>query len=178
MKKIIFPIIIVVFLTFVSCSAGGKTMLFKPKNNEDVANFTFNEITNAINEQNSNRIISLFVNTIKNEYDLSFATLELIEYIDGEIISTTSAIEAGIGTHCETSVGKRKEIIQSSFCVETSNAKYYFAIRECVRDDFNNNNEGVLSIYVIESSIWTQDYIFRGNGESKQGIVIFSTGGG
>ena len=50
--------------------------------------------------------------------------------------------------------------------------KYYIAIRECTKDDFDNNNVGVISIYIIKSEDWDEDYIYRGDGKWTPGINI------
>ena len=64
------------------------------------------------------------------------------------------------------------KIIQSAFYLETSARKYYIAIRECTKDDFDNNNVGVISIYIIKSEDWDEDYIYRGDGKWTPGINI------
>ena len=59
-----------------------------------------------------------------------------------------------------------------AFYLETSAQKYYIAIRECTKDDFDNNNVGVISIYIIKSDDWDEDYIYRGDGKWTPGINI------
>ena len=52
----------------------------------------------------------------------------------------------------------KKTGMPASWIVETSAQKYYIAIRECTKDDFDNNNVGVISIYIIKSEDWDPDY--------------------
>ena len=62
--------------------------------------------------------------------------------------------------------------MQSTFSVETESRKYYLAIRECIDDDFDNKNIGVVSIYIIDAENWKEDYLYRGDGKWSQGINI------
>lgn len=151
---------------------GCNNMRFKVNSEEDIADATFNRLILAIQEKDASGIVALFSETVQGENTLAEDALSLIEFIHGDIISVSSAAEAGVGVDREKNNGKQRKEIQSSFCVITTEGKYYVAIKQCVRDDFDDNNIGVLSFNIIEASIWGKDYVYRGGGEWNQGINI------
>lgn len=147
-------------------------MFFRTNNDERIADATFNEIIDAINCKDDLKITEMFAKTIQDEENLLQSSLKLIDFIHGDITSISSASEGGVGTDYETNRGKKRKEIQSSFCVVTTEAQYYIAVKECVKDDFNSDNEGIISIYIIESSDWSNDYVYRGDGKWIRGINI------
>ena len=167
MKKVLFSILLLLsLLIHISCSK--KEFV----DGEKIADATFNEIIDAIKHKADSKITAMFSKAIQDENSLSQDTLRLIDFIHGDINSISSASEGGVGTDYETNGDKKRKEIQSSFCIITTETKYYIAIKECVRDDFDSNNEGILSIYIIESSNWTEDYVYRGDGKWSRGINI------
>ena len=168
MKKI-FSLILVIFCvsTFTSCSYMG----IWADNDEKIADKTFNEIISAVRSKDASKIVEMFPNVIKNEDNLSQSALTFVNYIHGEIISFSSAAEAGVGADYRTESGKTRKEIQSSFCINTTESIYFIAIKECIKDEFDNN-VGVISIYIIEADNWTEDYVYRGDGKWTIGINI------
>ncbi len=168
MKKVLFSILLLLsLLIHISCSEKEFVV------DEKIADATFNEIIDAIKHRDDLKITAMFSKAIQDENSLSQDTLRLIDFIHGDINMVSSASEVGVGIDYETNNGKKRAEIQSSFCVVTTETKYYIAIKECVRDDFNSDNEGIVSIYIIESSNWTEDYVYRGDGKWSRGINIF-----
>ena len=145
-------------------------------NDEKVADKTFSEIISAIRLNDDSRIVNMLSNTIKSEENLSQSALRFVEYIHGDIISFSSASEAGVGANYKTETGKKIKEIQSSFCINTTESTYYIAIKECIKDEFDDNI-GIISIYIIESNNWTQDYVYRGDGKWVHGINISNAQG-
>ena len=141
-------------------------------NDEKIADKTFNKIITAIKLENNSKIVDMFSDAIKREVDLSQSTLKFFDFIHGDIVSFSSASEAGVGTDYRTESGKKRKEIQSSFCISTTESTYYIAIKECVKDEFDDNNIGIVSIYIIESNNWTKDYVYRGDGKWIPGINI------
>ena len=144
-------------------------------NDEKIADKTFNEIISAVKLKDNSKIVNMFSDAIKSENNLSQSASNFIDYIDGDIISISSASEAGVGADYKTETGKKRKEIQSAFCINTTERIYYIAIKECVRDEFDDNNVGVMSIYIIESNNWTEDYVYRGDGKWVHGINIVDT---
>lgn len=163
---------VILTITITSCFDGGTSMSILGENDAEIADETFGEIIDAIRRKDSSRITDMFCATIKSEDALYESAFKFIEYIRGDIISFSSASEAGVGADYKTEYGKKKKEIQASFTIVTSERKYYLAIKECTRDDFDENNIGIISIYIIEASNWTVDYVYRGGGQWSPGINI------
>lgn len=141
-------------------------------NDEKIADKTFNKITSAIGSNNDSTMINMFSNTVKSEIDLSYSVLMFYDFIHGDIVSFSSASEAGVGADYQIESGKKRKEIQSSFCINTTENTYYIAIKECVKDEFDDNNIGIVSIYIIESNNWKEDHVYRGDGKWLPGIHI------
>jgi len=149
-------------------------------NDEKIADKTFNEIITAISLQDDSKIVDMFSNSIKSEDNsvdnLSQSALKFFEFIHGDIVAFSSASEAGVGTDYRIESGKKRKEIQSAFCINTTENTYYIAIKECIKDEFDDNNIGIMSIYIIESNNWTENYVYRGDGKWIPGINIVSPG--
>ena len=173
MKKALFLILLLVLLfVFASCSEKGINMFFKIYDNEKVADTTFYEKIDAIEQRNDSKIVMMFAKAIQNEKTLSQDAVRLIDSIHGDITSISSASDTGVNANYEKNKGKKKKEIQSSFCITTAETKYYMAIKECVIDDYDNNNEGVLSVYIIKAEDWKEDCVYIGDGKWTPGITI------
>lgn len=165
--------LIIVFTSLMnSCTFGGRSELLFTDNNK-IADETFHQFLQAIKLEDASHIKSLFSSTAQNEQgNIDEEALKLIEFIKGNIVSYTSAEESGVSADYEKDNGKSKKMIQPSFCIETTESKYYVAIKECIIDEFESNNVGVMSIYIIEAKNWNQDYVYRGDGKWTYGINI------
>ena len=173
MRKVILLIILLILtLTFTSCSNGGTGMGVFGDNDEEFADKTFNEIITAIRLQDDSKIVDMFSNSIKSEDNLSQSALKFFGFIHGDIVAFSSASEAGVGTDYRIESGKKRKEIQSAFCISTTENTYYIAIKECIKDEFDDNNIGIMSIYIIESNNWTENYVYRGDGKWIPGINI------
>ena len=172
MKKVILLIMAVILtFTLTACFNIG----FFEQDNQTIVDETFNEIINAVKANDDAKIVDIFSNTVKSKVDLSNQAIRLVEYIQGDIISFSSAEEAGIVADGATENGKTRKEINADLSINTSITTYYIAIKECVKDDFDDNNIGVTSLYIIDSNNWTHDYAYRGDGNWTQGINIVET---
>lgn len=171
MRKLILSIILLILIsTFTSCSNGGIDMV--ASNDEKIADKTFNEMITAIRLEDDSKIVDMFSNAIKNEVNLSQSVSMLFDFIHGDIVSFSSASEAGVGVDYRTESGKKRKEVQSAFCISTTENIYHIAIKECVQDEFDDDNVGIMSVYIIESNKWTEDYVYRGDGKWIPGINI------
>ena len=172
MKKIYLLLIALMFL-LTSCSFGGLNMGIFDEDDESIANNTFKQIVNAIKCQDKTALETLFSEKVHEEVsNFDVDATDFLNFIQGEITSFDDAAEAGVGTDGEIEYGKKRKEIQSSFGVETSEQKYYIAIRECTVDTFDPDNVGIKSIYIINAKDWKEDYVYRGDGKWTPGIVI------
>ena len=172
MKKMCF-LFIVLILFFTSCSLGGENMNAFKKNDESIANNTFETVINTIKFKDNTELEALFSKVAQSEAsNLGENSIKLFVFIQGDIVSFSDASEAGVGVDYKTEQAKKQKIVQSAFYLETSVQKYYIAIKECTKDDFDNSNVGVISIYIIKSEDWDEDYIYRCDGKLTPGINI------
>ena len=167
MKRIpIVAMLLVITIVFASCAKVGTNMMLLENDR------TFQKIVAEIREQDSYSLTKIFAPSVYSEEELLQNAFILIEYIRGDVVSFSSAAERGVGADYEKNDGKGKKEIHSSFCLETTETRYYIAIRECVINDFDNRGIGVISLYIIEASNWEEDYVYRGGGNWTPGIVI------
>ena len=162
-------ILLIVTVVFSSCFIGESIFT---ADDEKIADNTFNDIITAVKSKDDSKIVDMFSDTVKSENDLSQPALKFIEYIKGDIVSFSSASEAGVAAEYETNYGKARKEIQASFCINTTESSYYVSIKECTNNEFDARKIGVMSIYIIESSNWTEDCIYRGDGKWTPGINI------
>lgn len=168
MKKILlFFILLAIALPLSSCS----DISILDDDNAKIADKTFSEIVDAIKSKDESKIVDMFADSIKSEDGLSQTALAFIDYIRGDIISFSSADEAGVGADYKIEDGKKRKEIQSSFLLTTTESAYFIAIKERVKDEFNENT-GIMSIYVIDAKDWSEDFVYRGDGMWAQGITI------
>lgn len=171
MRKVFLLITFMLLLT--SCGFDGVHTNILEEDDNTIADKTFCEIISAINLQDASKIRILFSQSIQNELDdLQEKSIDFLEFIQGNIISFSAASESGVGADYKNEKGKKQKEMQSSFCLTTTEGKYYIAIKECTTDEHDSRNVGLISIYIIESENWNQDFIYRGDGQWIRGINI------
>ncbi|MBR2311032.1 MAG: DUF5104 domain-containing protein [Oscillospiraceae bacterium] len=172
MKKVLLAIMLIILMTnFIACSRKGDNMGALGDDYVKVADRTFSEIISAVKSNDAAKIADLFAPSVKSETKLSTAATSLIDFVRGDIVSFSSASEAGVGTDTNKDSKKIKKEINAAFSVHTTESTYYIAVKECTKDDFSCD-VGLLSIYIIEANNWTEDYIYRGDGKWTPGIHI------
>lgn len=155
-------------LALTSCSASYYLI-----SDESRAGATLENIVNAVNDNDAEALASLFSNNVLAERsDWRSSASEFIEFIDGKIITYTDPSDSGVFSSTEFEDGKKRKEIQPSVTVETTAGKYYIAILECVIDDFDEENVGIMSIYIISAENRQNDYVYRGDGNWIPGINI------
>ena len=164
-------LIVLVFLC-TSCSLGGNSALFAGKSDTDIADGTFKQLVDAINSHDSLKVEAIFSKNAQAETDIAKEAEALFAFVSGDILSYTLASDAGVGVDRKVEKGKQQKEIQSSFTLKTTDSEYHVAVKECVGDDFDENNLGVRSVYIIESKDWNEDYIYRGDSAWTYGINL------
>lgn len=173
MKKVFLLIILLILtLIFISCSNGGTDMDVFENDDEEIADMTLDEIITAVKLEDGLKLVDMFCNDIKSRDNLSQSVSLFFDFIHGDIVSVSTASESGVGTDYIIETGKMRKEIQSAFCIRTTESTYYIAIKECIVDEFDDNNIGIVSIYIIESINWHEDYVYRGDGKWNPGINI------
>ena len=165
--------ILAIPLMVATCLFGCRNINFPPKSNEAVADAMFANILDAMQTKEEARLIALFSKNIqKANPELQENARNFVEFLQGEIVSFSRAADSGVGVETEQTDGKWKQTIQSSFAIVTSEYTYYLAMKECTKDDFDPNNVGVQSIYIICEDNWKQEYVYRGEKEWAPGVHI------
>lgn len=170
MKRITILIIAISFimLVFVSCS-----VIDYPLSDESRAVVTLEVIVHAVNDNDAEALAYLFsYNVLTEKSDLLDTSKDFIEFVGGKIITYSNPADNGISSYEEFEYGKIRKEIQYSVTVETTVGKYHIAILECVTDDYDDENVGVISIYMIKAENWQKDVVYRGDGNWTPGINI------
>ena len=164
---------VIIMLSLTSCSLGNRMKNILFEDNNSIANSTFEKVVESIKNKDSDKLISLFSPNIKNTADLSEDAHNLIEFVKGNIISFSDARDSGVGASYHSEHGKKQKILDSSFTIITEIDKYYLSIFECTHNDFDKDNVGIISIYVIGSDQWnSDDPVYRGNDIYSPGINL------
>jgi len=144
-----------------------------PLSDESRAVVTLEVIVHAVNDNDAEALAYLFsYNVLTEKSDLLDTSKDFIEFVGGEIITYSEPADNGISSYEEFEYGKMRKEIQHSVTIETTLGRYYIAILECVIDDFDEENVGVTSIYIINAENWQNDHVYRGDGNWTPGINI------
>ena len=165
--------IISLFFTLLMLLALSSCSVIYPLSDESRAVVTLEVIVHAVNDNEAEALAYLFsYNVLTEKSDLLDTSKDFIEFVGGEIITYSEPADNGISSYEEFEYGKIRKEIQYSVTVETTAGKYHIAILECVTDDFDEENVGVTSIYIINAENWQNDYVYRGDGNWTPGINI------
>ena len=165
--------IILLFFTLLMLLALSSCSVISPLSDESRAVVTLEVIVHAVNDNDAEALAYLFsYNVLTEKSDLLDTSKDFIEFVGGEIITYSEPADNGISSYEEFEYGKIRKEIQYSVTVETTAGKYHIAILECVTDDFDEENVGVISIYIIKAESWQNDYVYRGDGNWTPGINI------
>ncbi len=157
-----------IVLYLASCSVGDYLL-----SDESRAVVTLEVIVHAVNDNDAEALAYLFSNNVLTEKsDFLDTSKVFIEFVGGEIITYSEPADNGISSSEEFEYGKMRKEIQHSVTIETTSGRYHIAILECVIDDFDEENVGVTSIYIINAENWQNDYVYRGDGNWTPGINI------
>ncbi len=157
-----------IVLYLASCSVGDYLL-----SDESRAVVTLEVIVHAVNDNDAEALAYLFSNNVLTEKsDFLDTSKDFIEFVGGEIITYSEPADNGISSSEEFEYGKMRKEIQHSVTIETTSGRYHIAILECVIDDFDEENVGVTSIYIINAENWQNDSVYRGDGNWTPGINI------
>lgn len=169
MKKII-SIITVLLLLFSLTSCSERAWIFMDDNKK--LDKTFGKVIEAIKEKDSSKLINLLSDNVKEKDGISQSATDFINYIQGDILSFTSAKEGGKRGSKEVTGGKTITSSNTAFTVNTSTHTYHFYMDQCFRDDFDPGNIGVVLITVIDSENWKSEYSYKSDGAFDHGVYI------
>ena len=98
----------------------------------------------------------------------------MLKFFQGEFISYD--FRAGPATGGLIEHFKEQKYLETSYDVKTDETTYHIAIKEFIKDDFDPNNIGLYSLYIIDSKIWEYSYAYWGGGKWIPGINIEQEG--
>ena len=163
MKKIIFGLFLIFCMS--SCS-----YLFADSDLSDSKNKT-EELLKYLDEKNTSEISFLFSHNAKsNIADFNESIYEMIVYYD---TSHKELLDFISNTTKSNDYGKKIKTYTLSTNVDTLKGVYRLSIKWCVEDDFDSNNVGIQSLYIIklEDDIYPE-YTYWGDGLWSNGINI------
>ena len=176
MKKTITLMLVVITALLVSSCFQGTTGL--TSNTVEIADTTFNNLITAIKSKDNDEIFEMFAESVRTVEGFDENVIALIQYIKGDVVSFSSAIEKSVSASKRTEKGKKIHSVTSSFSIKTTEKEYFIAVKECVRDDFARSNIGLTSLYIIEAEEWNEFGAYLGDGLWTPGINIRGQGDG
>ena len=154
-SKVLFIVLSVICICITICSIIFGCYLFKNSelifdNDRKVSDYFFENLTEAIETENKEQLISLLSKNTVKEVDTIFEDIdELFEYFDGDIESYVDWLG---GPYVETSKEGDNVLqeMQSTYDIKTSKGNYRLAISYVTKDTKNADNIGIHSLYVIK----------------------------
>ena len=175
MKKIIvFLILILVILSSSSCGP----LRINPmelKAERETANSRFENLLDKLESKDIEEVKSLFAESAKQTEDFDRKLSMLINYYKGESYNYDDH-GTGLGTS-ETIKGGRKKIeFIKSYDVYTTEETYRIYLIDIVRNDFDEKEVGITSLYIIKYRYdSTPELKYAGDGKRTPGIHIAKT---
>lgn len=168
-------LVIVIILTFTSCSTGGPLWLKNFfRSDREIANDYFEKIIIAIQNQDADVLKSLFSKkSIVGSSNFEKSMNMLFEFYKGEMISYNDwgALNASSGKN-DDGTGRNWKTLKSTYDVKTSEDTYRFAIETSLVDSADADNIGVLSMYVIRAEDSDMEFAYSGDGKWIPGINV------
>ena len=169
-KAVVLLIVCVCLLTSCTLSETITTHTVLPN---DVADNTMETIVHLIEANDTDSFIQLFSPSVRKEnQEFEQSVKDLFSFVKGNIQSVTNASEGGVSVEKSSDKGKVYVIYESVFTLKTDMETYHICVKECVRDDFQKANVGLLSFHIINSRDWQNDYLYRGNKKLLTGICV------
>ena len=171
MRKYIIPIVMALLLS--SCAAIGNKYIL-PEDTNSIANATIEEMIGFIKNRDAIALRAMFsLNTQRSSPYFGDDLTELIEFIEGDVISVSDAIDSGMSSERRYDYGKIIVTIQPCFTIITEKSKYYLAFFQCLKDNNDSDNIGITTLFVINADDWDRDYVYRGDGSFENpGIYV------
>ena len=130
------------------------------------------KFVSAINENNSEELVGLFTRGITEKFpDIKSDADRLTEFVEGEIISYTTAKDNGIATSKHAHYGKVVGYVNAAFSMETSDGNlYHVGFILCNRDDYGRDT-GIVCIGIVDGRDWPFESVY-GVSYEEEGIII------
>ena len=168
MKRICESIIFSALIFFSACSMGGNVM----DRDRKIANERMESLLEAIQDKDRNTLQGLFSKTaITQAKNFESQVMRLFDYYQGEVLSYDDWGGPGVSDEIEN--GDRKKSMDLSCDVVTNVREYRFLFLDITVDDYNPDNVGIWSLYVIKKEDDTDPQMgYGGDGKYTPGINI------
>ena len=165
------PVMVVVMLILSGCALNEKNYQKRFSDSKHWVEATFAEMVNAIKSENRGAFADKFSISARSEGDAFEEKVdELYAFIQGDVESYN--ILPGRSHIKNKDGGNIVREVSASFCLVTTENTYYIAIKECIIDSWNADNEGIQSLYIVNAKDWQTEYIYHGDGMWTHGINI------
>lgn len=132
---------------------------------------TFAKLIDTINQKNTDELKNLFsVNTQNNVENFEDSVNHLVNFFSTQTLVFEKT--DGVGSTRNYEYGKMANEVFTTYNVKSNEQKYYFAIEMTKFNTFDDNNNGILCLYIINAKNWHEDYVYYG--DSEAGIHIVS----
>lgn len=171
-KCLLIVLIIISSVFFSSCSLFEEETYAFFDTDREFTDKTFAKLIDAINNKDEEKLKNLFsVNTQNSVKDFEDNVNYLMNFFKEQTLEFEKTDGVGSKAHYEN-CKKVVELI-TAYNVKSNVQKYYFAINLIRYDTFDNYNEGVISLYIINAKDWHEEFEY-GVQENISGIHIVS----
>ena len=175
MKKTILLMVLIVAILSISSCGPSRINPMELKAERETANSRFENLLDKLESKDFEGVKSLFAESAKQTEDFDRKLSMLINYYKGESYNYD---DHGTGPGAsETINGGRKKIeYTESYDVFTTEEVYRIFYIEIVRNDFDEDEVGITSIYIIKlKNDITPELVYVGDGKGTPGIHIAKT---
>ncbi len=172
-KTILFMVLIVAMLCISSC--GLLTVIGKPHGTDrKISNERFENLLDKLESKDHDGLKLLFAESAKQTEDFDEKLSILINYYKGN--SYNYEDDGRIGVSTTNKYGTKKITYTDSFVVYTTEETYRIYLIDIVRNDFDENECGITSLYIIKYDLFDYSEIaYSGDGKETPGIHIAKT---
>lgn len=137
-------------VVFSSCSLRGPHLINRLFDNDaQVANKTFEQLLDAIENKDKDKLKKLFAKNILQQSNIDSNIDYLFSFFQGKIVSYSDFVSGPMVE--EERSDNHIKIMQSNYDVETDKQKYRFAVKLVTIDTNIPDNIGINSIYIIHA---------------------------
>lgn len=128
------------------------------------------ELTQALEQQDAEKIKSLFSDNIVSEVpELDAQIDQLCGFYTGTVVGT---VDRGSSAHMEKKGSYRREVVNASYDLTTTGGEYRIAFQFCSIDTTDPGEVGIHSMYMIKAEASNMEFAYWGGYKWLPGIVI------
>lgn len=172
-KKFLLAMIILILSLFLSsCSLLDEKSYAFLDSDHDFSDKTFAKLIDSINSKDEVALKSLFAANVQNSFEnFDDSVNQLINFFKSE--NLTFERTNGVGSTGEFEDGKKMIELIATYNVTSKKYKYYIRVSMTKYNTFDENNSGMLSLYIINAKDWKENSVY-GVSEDTPGIHIVS----